>query len=142
MINIVQPVDFHWRMRRFATHLTLRSPFATAASVLATDMELCFSFDNIGCDTNVLYRDRLFYASELSLKPLPRSPCRSPRNPSQTKGYKKDSGVKIEDIEKLFAEVGKAIYVKICKVSGRKLSKWPAFLVVLGVIFLECLFTC
>ncbi|CAM9577423.1 unnamed protein product, partial [Laminaria digitata] len=39
----------------------------------------------------------------------------------QTKGYSKDSNVTIEDIEKLFADVGKAVYVKICKVGGRKL---------------------
>eukprot|EP00752_Nemacystus_decipiens_P009062 g8091.t1 len=40
----------------------------------------------------------------------------------QTKGYKKDSSITIEDVEKLFAETGKARYVKICKAGGNKLT--------------------
>eukprot|EP00903_Cladosiphon_okamuranus_P015589 g14394.t1 len=40
----------------------------------------------------------------------------------QTKGYKKDSKMQIEDVEKLFAETGKARYVKICKIGGNKLT--------------------
>ncbi|CAM9223724.1 unnamed protein product, partial [Ectocarpus sp. 8 AP-2014] len=41
----------------------------------------------------------------------------------QTKGYPKDSSIKIEDVEKLFSDAGKANYVKICKAGGNKLSK-------------------
>jgi len=33
----------------------------------------------------------------------------------QTKGYGKDSTIQIEGVEKLFADIGKATYVKICK---------------------------
>lgn len=43
---------------------------------------------------------------------------------SQTKGYPKDSKINIEGVEKLFAETGKASYVKICKAGGRKLSEY------------------
>lgn len=43
----------------------------------------------------------------------------------QTTGYPKDSWVKIEDVEKLFSDAGKAKYVKIMKTRGIKLSKSP-----------------
>ncbi|CBJ34141.1 conserved unknown protein [Ectocarpus siliculosus] len=39
----------------------------------------------------------------------------------QTKGYPKESSIKIEDVEKLFSDAGKANYVKICKAGGNKL---------------------
>ena len=41
----------------------------------------------------------------------------------QTKGYKKDAKMKIEDVEKLFEETGKAVYVKICRAGRSKLSE-------------------
>lgn len=41
----------------------------------------------------------------------------------QTRGYDKDSKIKIEDVEKLFADTGKTKYVKICKAGGSKLSE-------------------
>ncbi|CAM9134525.1 unnamed protein product [Ectocarpus sp. 12 AP-2014] len=40
----------------------------------------------------------------------------------QTKGYPKESSIKIEDVEKLFSDAGKANYVKICKAGGNKLT--------------------
>eukprot|EP00903_Cladosiphon_okamuranus_P020900 g19193.t1 len=40
----------------------------------------------------------------------------------QTTGYKKDSSIKIEDVEKLFADTGKARFVKICRVGGSRLT--------------------
>ena len=54
----------------------------------------------------------------MALAGVPRLPCIV-----QTKGYKKDASIKIEDVEKLFAETGKAKYVKICRVAGSKLSE-------------------
>lgn len=46
----------------------------------------------------------------------------------QTKGYNKDSSIKIEDVESLVQDAGKAVYVKICKAGGRKLSKFVLLL--------------
>ncbi len=42
--------------------------------------------------------------------------CRAPLATTlQTKGYNKDSTIQIEGVEKLFADIGKATYVKICR---------------------------
>lgn len=71
----------------------------------------------------------------MALAGIPRLPCIA-----QTKGYKKDASIKIEDVEKLFAETGKAKYVKICRVAGSKLSEssgveWIFFFFLWGVVF-------
>lgn len=44
----------------------------------------------------------------------------------QTKGYNKEASIKIEDVEKLFAETGTARFVKICRAGGCKLSECGA----------------
>lgn len=58
----------------------------------------------------------------------------------QTKGYQKESTIQIEGVEKLFADIGKAIYVKICKArssSTPKLSELFLLFLLFLLVFLR-----